>query len=93
MKEPINFSCRFCEMKLRPFAFTEYSVIDAKINRNSRGSLSETNSIFCEIKKTIDIDFLISGAHKKCKTIAKAIRISSTSKDERSSVQLEHAVK
>lgn len=102
----MNFFYRFYDMKLRPFALTEYSqgecgrhnvnlltaptnhrvVVDVKINCNSRGSSSETDIISREINEDIDINSLTSGARKKRKAIAKATRISSTSKDEGSSI-------
>ncbi|KAH1031987.1 hypothetical protein J1N35_044161 [Gossypium stocksii] len=64
-------------------------VADTRINHNSRDNSSETNSISCELNEAIAIDSLISGACKKYKTTAEAIRISCASEEEGSKAQLE----
>ncbi|KAH1046722.1 hypothetical protein J1N35_037506 [Gossypium stocksii] len=60
------------------------------IDQASEDTLSEIDSISPELNEVMDIDFLVSGARKKCKTTTGAVRISFTSEEEGNSAQLEH---
>ncbi|PPS05058.1 hypothetical protein GOBAR_AA15606 [Gossypium barbadense] len=64
-------------------------VVDAEIDHNSGDSLSKTDNISHKINEAMDIDSLISGSCKKCKTTVGAVRIISMSEEEGSSAQLE----
>ncbi|KAK5785124.1 hypothetical protein PVK06_039674 [Gossypium arboreum] len=62
---------------------TDHRVVtDAGINHSSGDSLSKTDSISREINKAMKIDFLISGACKRRKTIDGAMCINFVSEEE-----------
>ncbi|PPR98112.1 hypothetical protein GOBAR_AA22551 [Gossypium barbadense] len=58
------------------------------LDQSSKDTSSRTDSIFRKLNE--DIDLLVTGVRKKCKTILRAVRISSVSDEERGSVELEH---
>ncbi|KAK5811635.1 hypothetical protein PVK06_026987 [Gossypium arboreum] len=65
------------------------ALLESWINHSPKDSSSETNSISHKINKAMDIDSLISGSHKKCKTTAGVVHINSASEEDKSNTQLE----
>ncbi|PPR92719.1 hypothetical protein GOBAR_AA27955 [Gossypium barbadense] len=59
------------------------------VGRDSKDTSSTSDNISCELNKAMDIDSLVTEVHKKWKTIAGVVRISSMSNKERGSVGLE----
>ncbi|MBA0614407.1 hypothetical protein Godav_014707 [Gossypium davidsonii] len=92
MAEPFNLFYHFYQMKLRLFSLIEI-IAGGRIYQGSKDTSSGTDSLSRELNEAMDIDSLVSGARKKRKTTAGAVRINSASKDERNSAQQERRSK
>ncbi|KAH1098189.1 hypothetical protein J1N35_015110 [Gossypium stocksii] len=91
MSKPFNLFYHFCQMKLYLLAFAGF--VQSGIDQGSKDTLNGTDSISRELKKVMDIDSLINGVCKKCKTITGVVRIGFVSEEEENCAQLEHRSK